>query len=198
MGHNLSIDKYTSQLEDILETNPQLFSKLNPKSLTPPSNISQHLKIWKIYEDSSDIDAFGSQTKSSPVPLHNLTSETGGNGNFGFSSQEAYVVLLLSRKGGQPQPELASFPHSLWGVVMSAHNMTPRGLAESISQTETVGALDSFLLSKRSEQPDYSYLLFVWNGKQASSLVKAVALTKGFELDRALHEGGSNLIQFLF
>jgi hypothetical protein len=29
-------------------------------------------------------------------------------------------------------------------------------------------------------------MIFVWNGKQASALVKAMALTKGYELDDLL------------
>ena len=102
------------------------------------------------------------------------------------------MLLLVSPTPTNPieNCDLVGFPHSLWGVVMSANNLTPRGLNQTISSKqdlENVGALDSFLLSKRSDSPredqNYKYLLFVWNGKQASPLIKAYALTKGFELD---------------
>lgn len=32
----------------------------------------------------------------------------------------------------------------------------------------------------------FKYMIFVWNGKQAGPLVKAMALTKGYELDNLL------------
>jgi len=37
-------------------------------------------------------------------------------------------VLLIYKPGSEPEPELAAFPHSLWGIVKSAANLTPRGL----------------------------------------------------------------------
>ena len=59
-----------------------------------------------------------------PVPLHNI-EESG----FIFSSQESYVVLLVYKAGTENDSELVNFPHSLWGVVESASNLTPRGVA---------------------------------------------------------------------
>ena len=61
MGHNLSIDKFTTQLDDILDINPDVFNMLNADSLKLTSRITQHLKIWKIFEDTSNVDVFGSQ-----------------------------------------------------------------------------------------------------------------------------------------
>jgi len=48
--------------------------------------------------------------------------------------------------------DLAKFPHSLWGVVKSVENLTPRGLINTLSTNEgqlEQHSLDSFLLSKR-------------------------------------------------
>ncbi len=40
-------------------------------------------------------------------------------------------------------------------------------------------------------------MIFVWNGKTSKGMIKATALTKGFELDRLLHEN-QECLEFLF
>ena len=54
------------------------------------------------------------------------------------------------------QSDLVSFPHTLWGVVKSFENLTPRGLAHQFSSNDSsdtlnTHSLDSFLLSRRRE-----------------------------------------------
>jgi hypothetical protein len=53
------------------------------------------------------------------------------------------------------QSDLVSFPHTLWGVVESAENLTPRGLSNTFSSNDSEPffnhSLDSFLLSKRRD-----------------------------------------------
>jgi hypothetical protein len=48
-----------------------------------------------------------------------------------------------------------SFPQNLWGVVESADNLTPRGLADTFSTNDEEflqkNSLDSFLLSQRRD-----------------------------------------------
>ena len=41
-------------------------------------------------------------------------------------------------------------------------------------------------------------MIFVWNGKQADSLVKAQTLSSGFELDYVLNKGNDHLMQIMF
>ena len=74
-----------------------------------------------------------------------------------------------------------NFPHSMWGLVESYSNLTPRGLETPISSSESVGSLnkevlESFLLPKRnkplSDSSRYEYMIFVWNGKTAGPLIK--------------------------
>lgn len=133
------------------------------------------------------------------VPLHNL-EQTG----FYFSSVEAYLVLLVYRANTKENVEVVSFPHSLWGLVESTENLTPRGLASSISaDCAPVQSLDSFLLSKRenketSKSRNFKYMLFVWNGREANALLKASALTRGFELDTLLNKSGDSVLSFIF
>jgi len=41
-------------------------------------------------------------------------------------------------------------------------------------------------------------MLFVWNGKEASPLIKAMSLTWGFELDSLLNKTKGTLLEFFF
>ena len=41
-------------------------------------------------------------------------------------------------------------------------------------------------------------MLFVWNGKNANALVKALALTKGYELDTLLSQAQDSVLSVLF
>lgn len=41
-------------------------------------------------------------------------------------------------------------------------------------------------------------MIFVWNGKNASAMIKANALTKGYELDNLLIQGRDSILQVLF
>ncbi len=90
-------------------------------------------------------------------------------------------------------------------------NLTPRGLLSTFSSTNEsmtdlpspeakfVESLESLLLSKRQEKDTkYKYMLFLWNGRKSSSLVKALAITKGYELDTLLHTAGDPLLHILF
>ena len=98
------------------------------------------------------------------MPLHNLQSS-----GFYFSSEEAYLLLLIYKSGCEgtfkyliilliAESDLATFPHSLWGVVESAENLTPRGLSNTFSTNEQEPlfnhSLDSFLLSRRRDEVD--------------------------------------------
>ena len=63
----------------------------------------------------------------------------------------------------------------------------------------TVQSIESFFLSQRHDKHSkFRFMLFVWNGKQASPLVKALALTKGFELDSLISQAQDPLLQVLF
>jgi hypothetical protein len=189
MGHHLSIDKYTTPLADLLSISPSCYKKVSLDNIVSPT-ITQHLKIWRFTNTDKK------KVESSPVPLQDLC-KTG----FVFSSKEAYLVLLVYRTNTKEKVDVVSFPHSLWGLVESAENLTPRGLANSISSDECT--LDSFLLSKRdhkvtTENREFKYMIFAWNGKNSSALLKAKALSRGFQLDILLNKSGDSLLSFIF
>jgi hypothetical protein len=86
----------------------------------------------------------------------------------------------------------------MWAMLETLSNLTPRGL-ENIFTSDDSGVLDTVLLSKREPSDnEVHYMLFVWNGRSAGALLKAFALTKGFELDKALVKGRSLMLQNLF
>jgi hypothetical protein len=41
-------------------------------------------------------------------------------------------------------------------------------------------------------------MIYVWNGKESSSMVKANAVTKGYELDTFLSKGKDSVLNVLF
>lgn len=45
---------------------------------------------------------------------------------------------------------------------------------------------------------EFKYMIFVWNGKQASAMVKASAMTKGYELDDLLTKAKDSVLKVLF
>ena len=108
------------------------------------------------------------------------------------------------------QCDLVNFPHTLWGVVQSAENLTPRGLTNTFSSNEPNNcsnhSLDSFLLSKRrgdstrqqDSNSEFKYMVFVWNGKQANAMVKASAMTKGYELDDLIVKAKDSVLKVFF
>ncbi len=78
--------------------------------------------------------------------------------------------------------------------------------------------LDSFLLSKRRDEDNqdmeevkesgdnskkhtpqhFKYMIFVWNGKKADAMVKAMAISKGYELDSLLAQAKDPVLQVFF
>jgi len=201
MGTTISIDKHVSNLDELLEMQPSYFSTIQFEN-TIPEGVTQHLKIWKFYEDHKKVDMI----KTLPVPLATLQ-----NSEFMFSSEEAYLILLIYKSDAEENCELVNFPHSLCGIVESVSNLTPRGLLSTFSSTNEsvneppvnsakfVENLESLLLSKRQQKDTkYKYMLFLWNGKNSSSLVKALAITKGYELDALLYSSKDPLLNILF
>jgi hypothetical protein len=47
-------------------------------------------------------------------------------------------------------------------------------------------------------QSKFKYMIFVWNGKQAGAMVKAMAISKGYELDSLLAKAKDSVLQVFF
>jgi Dual specificity phosphatase, catalytic domain len=178
MGSLISVDRDLTQLEELLSA---------PVSLFKPSKVSMthshHLKLWRFCEDPQNSESILTQAVSLTEPQV-------------FKNKECYLVLLIYRRDSHLK--FNGYPHTIWGMLESLTNLTPRGL-ENIFTSDDLACLDTFLLSRREqEENEVHYMLFVWNGKIAGALLKAFALTKGFELDHQLVKGKMPILQSLF
>ena len=176
MGNSVSVDKQPVTLEELLSLNSPSLPKIEGTS----TKTTYHLKLWRFAEDPKNPD----WVKVSPLGLTQPTT---------FQATESYLVLLIHREN---QSLHFSFPASLQPTVQSLENLTPRGLENVFSSDK--GCLESLLLSQRKSEQDLHYMVFVWNGRRASAIVKAVGLTKGFELDSALMRGGFKILSNVF
>lgn len=178
MGSLISVDRDLTHLDDLLSISSSSFKS---SKLSHPH--SHHLKLWRFYEDPSSNESIQTQGVNLTEPQI-------------FKNKECYLVLLIYKKDSQLK--FNGYPHTIWGMLESLSNLTPRGL-ENIFTSDESACLDTFLLSRREqENNDMHFMLFVWNGKTASSLLKAFALTKGFELDQQLVKGKAQILQNLF
>ncbi len=99
MGCKVSVDKYVSELDDVLDLSPHYLSRV-PFESRISADITQHLKvssvvvhhskIWRFYESRKNHD----RVKSAPVPLFNVNEE-----NYTFQPEECYLVLLAYKNG---------------------------------------------------------------------------------------------------
>ena len=178
MGSLISVDRDLTQLDDLLSAPVSSFK--GSKVSVPHSH---HVKLWRFSEDPQTSEGILTQAVSLTEPQ-------------AFKNKQCYLLLIIYRKDS-PQ-KFDGYPHTIWGMLESLNNLTPRGL-ENVFTSDDSACLDTFLLSRREqEESDMHYMLFVWNGKAAGALVKAFALTKGFELDMLLVKGKIPVLQGLF
>jgi len=182
MGKGLSVDKTPSALEDIVATPLAVYSKARDE-LADQSAPSAHLKLWRFCIDPRDPDYVSSLGLGLADP------------GLQFSPVDCYLALLLYRhRDSAPFPGL---PLTCLPMMDSLGSLTPRGL-ETVFCSDTQEGLVSDGVGpreRRTEGPHY--LMFLWNGKQASPIVKAMALTKGYELDAFLGRGKENVLKVL-
>ncbi|KRW99600.1 hypothetical protein PPERSA_01209 [Pseudocohnilembus persalinus] len=118
-----------------------------------------------------------------------------------YSAYEVY--LLKSNDASLENNSFVSFPQSMWGLVESHNNLTPRGLVSPVAESCTgPGILDSFLLPQSQDQNNtnkfYQYMIYVWNGKTANPFIKSFSLSQAFELEKLIVKGGENILNILF
>ena len=53
-------------------------------------------------------------------------------------------------------------------------------------------------MPQSGERPEYTYQIHIWNGKDCGSLARALALTKGNELDTLLGKAQDSVLRALF
>ena len=182
MGKGISVDKVPSSLEDLVSTPLAVYSKARDE-LADQTQSSLHLKLWRFFIDPRDPDYVSSSSLSLSDP------------GVLFSSTESYLALLLYRHH-DPSP-FPGLPQSLSPVLDSLGNLTPRGLDSVFSSDTPEGLFTDSTNSRPPRSDGLHYLMFLWNGKQANPIVKAMALTKGFELDTMLGRGKENVLKVM-
>ena len=184
MGKGLSVDKTPSPLEDTVSTPLAVYSKARDE-LADQSAPGPHLKLWRFFVDPRDPD----YVSCAPLSL--------SDPSFLFLPTDCYLILVLyKQRDNAPFP---GFPQTFLPTLDSLGNLTPRGL-ETVFCSDTQEGLvsDGVLGVVRGQRSEGAhYLMFLWNGKQASPIVKAMALTKGFELDAFMGRGKENVLKVL-
>lgn len=81
---------------------------------------------------------------------------------------------------------MSQFPKDLWPIVNSTSNLTPRGQKSFFSG------------SSASPTQEFSHKIHIWNGHECGSLARALALTKGNELELFLSKAQDSILNALF
>ena len=190
MGNIIAVDKCPSPIENIISFDS---NNLPIKEVFPVKSNFQHLSLWSFSEDKESKSSNDkNQFISIPIELSKIEKN-----HFLLDSENVYILLLIFQKEYETLISQSPFPTGLWGIIESSSNMTPRGLMYAFPATNDSQNLESFLLSKRDyDDSEFKYMLFIWNGKCSSSLLRSYALMKAFDLDKSLSE--PKIIPFLF
>jgi len=112
------------------------------------------------------------------------------------------------------------FMESIWEMIESYSNLTPRGLETPVASSESMSTLnrdafESFFLPKRpvkQNESKFEYMIFLWNGKTANSLMKvkifwnadlsellkSMAFSAALDLDTLINKTQEQFLQVLF
>ena len=185
MGANVSMDADAAAIEQVIGYRP---SGSLP-SLTYRSNI----KAWRFHASTAPLEV-----KSTPLQPGSFS---------GFDESECYILLHIYRRTDDRAPSrpssasAAPTPPPMTAGSMSTlasssgQLLSPRGLAAPFSGYDDSGPYP-FEQHGSSDAP-LAHDLYIWNGKRAQALTKAVALTKCFELERALINDEVGAIHYL-
>lgn len=164
-----------SELFSIHQQPDQGFGKHHDR--TPQDDgFRSYLQIWRFYSDNSDEVVI----KNSPVRFAQFKK---------FESKDCYIALHVIKNSDSKSiisprptdsPRNSTHTPTLCDLLASSMEaLTPRGTSCSFGTL----SLEPFIQNTTEE---FTHDLYVWNGKNSSSLAKAVALAKGFEIERVL------------
>lgn len=178
MGNQVGVCREPPQLAELFPLREELYNIPNGDHATD-DGFRSYIQMWRFYSDGGD-DMF---IKNSPVKLGAFKK---------FDSRDCYIALHIFKNYGDSKNSSSSTfnahethhqgttSYSLQELVLSSiEELTPRGIASSFGTL----TLEPFIHTSREE---YTHDLYVWNGKSSTPLAKAVALAKGFEIERVL------------
>ena len=167
---------------------------LKPNGPHPPARCRSNLKCWRFFSTAAPLDV-----KSEPVDARSFA---------GFDASECYILLHTYRRRDEdavPVPAAADALATGAGPAAGAsvrelassseQCLSPRGLSAPFSGYDDCGPYP--FEQHATNGPALAHDLYIWNGRHALALVKAVALTRCFELERALINDESGMIRHL-
>ena len=195
MGNHVSCDAVP--LEDLVSYRPA------PDAPLPPLKYRSNLKAWRFFATESPL-----QVHSTPIDQSAFR---------GFDANECYIVLHIysrhdndgKRAGSAPPSDNPTASGATRGssgdgqqsVSQLAANggelLSPRGLSGPFSGYDDCGPYPFEQRVQDAERGPLAHDLYIWNGRTALALTKAVALTKCFELERALINDEVGAIHFM-
>ncbi len=164
-----------------------------PSGSLPSLTYRSNIKAWRFHASASPLEV-----KSTPMQPGSFS---------GFDESECYIMLHIYRRADESapsRPSSASAPPpappptagSMSTLASSSGQLlSPRGLAAPFSGYDDSGPYP-FEQHGSGDAP-LAHDLYIWNGKRAQALTKAVALTKCFELERALINDDVGAIHYL-
>lgn len=180
MGNQVGVCREPPQLSDLFsqQNNASQGGKSHDRHSIQDDGFKSYLQLWRFYSDSADDVVI----KNSPVRFAQFKK---------FESKDCYIALHVI-KNIMSEGKIATSPRAVESPRNNTHNtslfdlltssmeeLTPRGTSCSFGTL----SLEPFIHNTTEE---YTHDLYVWNGKNSSSLAKAVALAKGFEIERVL------------
>lgn len=183
MGNQVGVCSEPPELYDLFCSQQQRnetgnFGKQHDRQPPQDDGFRSHLQIWRFYAETGD-DVL---IRNAPVRFSQFKK---------FDSKDCYIALHVI-KGIAPEVKANISPRFVESPRNNSHNpslcdllassmeeLTPRGTSCSFGTL----SLEPFIHNTNDE---YTHDLYVWNGKNSSSLAKAVALAKGFEIERIL------------
>ena len=197
MGAKVSLDAKPPELGELAAIRP-------PNGPLPAAKFRSNLKMWRFFA-----------TESGPL---DVSSQAVQPRSFrGFDSRECYMILHIyarrdalldgpaAARSAAPPPPAGTQPKQSGDVVSvsqlsddTGELFTPRGLCGPFSGYEECGPYpyeQNYGSEARDER--LAHDIYVWNGKQALALTKAVALTKCFEVERLLINDDAGATRYL-
>ena len=197
MGNHVSIDSVP--LDELVSFKP-------PAAAPPPLKYRSNVKLWRFYATDKPL-----QVKSAPIEP----------GFTGFDASECYIILhIYKRQDARVAGSGAAGRSSVGGVGSSGTASTASG-GSGTRVSELASSCEQCLSPRGCSAPFSGYDdcgpyleqrgggggggdceplahdIYVWNGRSALALTKAVALTKCFELERTLINDEQGVIRHM-
>ena len=198
MGNHVSIDSVP--LDELVSFKP-------PAAAPPPLKYRSNVKLWRFYATDKPL-----QVKSAPIEP----------GFTGFDASECYIILHIYKRQDAPVAGSGAAGRSSVGGVGSSGTASTASGGSGTRVSELASSCEQCLSPRGCSAPFSGYDdcgpypfeqrgggggggdceplahdIYVWNGRSALALTKAVALTKCFELERTLINDEQGVIRHM-